>query len=50
MEIGIISKEKLQGCNKRLPLMCERCGDWSLKHNEYYYCNDCYKKRIRCDS
>ena len=39
-----ISKKKLQGCGKSIPLMLQNCGDWSLKHNEYCYCDDCYKK------
>jgi hypothetical protein len=21
-----------------------KCGTWSLKHNEHYYCDECYKK------
>lgn len=23
------------------------CGSWSLKHNEHYYCDDCFIKLMK---
>lgn len=40
----IISKIRIVGCGKRVhPFTNDYCGDWSLKHNEYYYCDECGK-------
>lgn len=33
-----------EGCGKSLGIIRESCGNWSLKHNEYYYCDECYEK------
>ena len=30
------------GCGKKMGY--EICGGWSLKHDEHYYCDDCYRK------
>ena len=38
-----ITKEKLgEGCGK--VEWNTVCGSYSLKHDEYYYCDDCYRK------
>lgn len=38
-----ITKEYLgKGCDK--VEWNAGCGDWSLKHNEYYYCENCFSK------
>lgn len=38
-----ISKKCLgDGCGKYESFAT--CGGWSLKHDEYYYCDECYKK------
>lgn len=40
-----ISKTRKKGCGKRVHLLLnECCGNYSLKHNEYYYCDDCSKE------
>ena len=41
----MISEKQLRYCcGKHIPLIGQVCGSWSLKHNEYYYCEDCMKK------
>jgi hypothetical protein len=41
-----ITKTKLDySCNK--VVMSNRCGSWSLKHNEYYYCEECWNKHFK---
>ena len=38
-----ITKDFLgEGCGKSECFVI--CGRWSLKHNEYYYCDECSKK------
>ena len=44
----MISKIKLKGCDVLLPGIGQRCGDWNLKHNEYYYCNECGANIEQC--
>lgn len=41
----MISKKRLGFCSKLIEFgFGKHCGDWSLKHDEYYYCEDCFKK------
>ena len=37
-------KKYLEGCGERIVMINENRGDWSLKHNEHYYCTECKSK------